>query len=154
MKSRCRRLQPRKIITNMGTIVLRISAMRSFRQAETPALLFCILLDKFDIRVGNPRILARMSSPENIQSSRAGVSACQRVIPRKASRIRNPARCRLPAGNRSMLSSAGQTRALLVRLTAIGTWLSLVERCVRDAEVAGSNPVVPTMKSEGLAYNG
>ena len=49
-----------------------------------------------------------------------------------------------------MLSSAGQTRAHLVRLTAIGTWLSLVERCVRDAEVAGSNPVVPTMKTKGL----
>ena len=27
---------------------------------------------------------------------------------------------------------------------AIGAWLSLVERCVRDAEVAGSNPVAPT----------
>jgi hypothetical protein len=27
---------------------------------------------------------------------------------------------------------------------SVGTWLSLVERCVRDAEVAGSNPVVPT----------
>ena len=27
----------------------------------------------------------------------------------------------------------------------IGLWLSLVERCVRDAEVAGSNPVNPTM---------
>lgn len=26
----------------------------------------------------------------------------------------------------------------------IGMWLSLVERCVRDAEVAGSNPVIPT----------
>ncbi len=25
-----------------------------------------------------------------------------------------------------------------------GMWLSLVERCVRDAEVAGSNPVIPT----------
>ncbi len=37
---------------------------------------------------------------------------------------------------------------------SVGTWLSLVERCVRDAEVAGSNPVVPTTKSEGLAYNG
>jgi hypothetical protein len=24
-------------------------------------------------------------------------------------------------------------------------WLSLVERCVRDAEVAGSNPVIPTI---------
>ena len=27
-----------------------------------------------------------------------------------------------------------------------GAWLSLVERCVRDAEVAGSNPVAPTIK--------
>ena len=27
-----------------------------------------------------------------------------------------------------------------------GAWLSLVERCVRDAEVAGSNPVAPTKK--------
>ena len=26
-----------------------------------------------------------------------------------------------------------------------GLWLSLVERCVRDAEVAGSNPVSPTV---------
>ena len=28
----------------------------------------------------------------------------------------------------------------------IGVWLSLVERCVRDAEVACSNPVTPTIK--------
>ena len=28
---------------------------------------------------------------------------------------------------------------------AVGMWLSLVERCVRDAEVAGSNPVIPTI---------
>ena len=27
-------------------------------------------------------------------------------------------------------------------------WLSLVERCVRDAEVAGSNPVASTKKNE------
>ena len=27
-----------------------------------------------------------------------------------------------------------------------GAWLSLVERCVRDAEVAGSNPVAPTVE--------
>lgn len=25
-----------------------------------------------------------------------------------------------------------------------GVWLSLVERCVRDAKAAGSNPVIPT----------
>lgn len=29
----------------------------------------------------------------------------------------------------------------------IGMWLSLVERCVRDAEAAGSNPVIPTIPS-------
>ena len=28
-----------------------------------------------------------------------------------------------------------------------GAWLSLVERCVRDAEVAGSNPVAPILKT-------
>ena len=27
-------------------------------------------------------------------------------------------------------------------------WLSLVERCVRDAEAAGSNPVIPTLLFE------
>ena len=27
-----------------------------------------------------------------------------------------------------------------------GAWLSLVERCVRDAKAAGSNPVAPTIK--------
>lgn len=26
-----------------------------------------------------------------------------------------------------------------------GAWLSLVERCVRDAKAAGSNPVAPTI---------
>ena len=29
-------------------------------------------------------------------------------------------------------------------------WLSLVERCVRDAEVAGSNPVASTKKTSRL----
>ena len=29
--------------------------------------------------------------------------------------------------------------------TFVGSWLNLVERCVRDAEVAGSNPVDPTI---------
>ena len=31
-----------------------------------------------------------------------------------------------------------------------GAWLSLVERCVRDAEVAGSNPVAPILKPHRL----
>ena len=30
--------------------------------------------------------------------------------------------------------------------TFFDAWLSLVERCVRDAEVAGSNPVASTKK--------
>ena len=29
-------------------------------------------------------------------------------------------------------------------------WLSLVERCVRDAEVAGSNPVISTIETYNL----
>lgn len=29
-----------------------------------------------------------------------------------------------------------------------GAWLSLVERVVRDYEVAGSNPVAPTMRDK------
>ena len=33
--------------------------------------------------------------------------------------------------------------------SANGTWLSLVERSVRDREVAGSNPVVPTISIAG-----
>ena len=32
------------------------------------------------------------------------------------------------------------------QLPIFGMWLSLVERCVRDAEVAGSNPVTSTIK--------
>ncbi len=31
----------------------------------------------------------------------------------------------------------------MVRIDDDGVWLSLVERSVRDAEVAGSNPVTP-----------
>ncbi len=31
-------------------------------------------------------------------------------------------------------------------------WLSLVERCVRDAEVAGSNPVASTSKINNDAW--
>ena len=30
-------------------------------------------------------------------------------------------------------------------IESVGTWLSLVEHSVRDAGVAGSNPVVPTI---------
>ena len=39
----------------------------------------------------------------------------------------------------------------LVRIPGIGAWLSPVERCVRDAEVPGSNPGAPT---EGLVRDG
>ena len=49
-----------------------------------------------------------------------------------------------------------------LRQKPIGAWLSLVERCVRDAEVAGSNPVAPTIfvkkpfgqQVEGLSHCG
>jgi hypothetical protein len=34
---------------------------------------------------------------------------------------------------------------LSYREKIVGTWLSLVEHSVRDAGVAGSNPVVPTI---------
>ena len=34
----------------------------------------------------------------------------------------------------------------MIRLESNGMWLSLVERCVRDAEAAGSNPVIPTKR--------
>ncbi len=37
--------------------------------------------------------------------------------------------------------------------TKLGMWLSLVERCVRDAKVAGSNPVIPTIHG-GIAQLG
>ena len=47
------------------------------------------------------------------------------------------------------LSGAQQATREICGFT-IGTWLSLVERCVRDAEVAGSNPVVPTNDFKGL----
>ena len=32
----------------------------------------------------------------------------------------------------------------MIRLESNGMWLSLVERCVRDAEAASSNLVIPT----------
>ena len=35
--------------------------------------------------------------------------------------------------------------AVLQKKNKIDAWLSLVERCVRDAEVAGSNPVASTL---------
>ena len=35
--------------------------------------------------------------------------------------------------------------------TVIGVWLSLVERYVRDVEVAGSNPVTPIFVCINLA---
>ena len=38
-------------------------------------------------------------------------------------------------------------KVLLYNLMVIGMWLSLVECCVRDAEVASSNLVIPTTKT-------
>ncbi len=31
-----------------------------------------------------------------------------------------------------------------MEILVCGAWLSLVERCVRDAEIGGSNPLAPT----------
>ena len=36
-------------------------------------------------------------------------------------------------------------RNIMVHIKSNGVWLSLVERSVRDREVAGSNPVTPTL---------
>jgi hypothetical protein len=35
-------------------------------------------------------------------------------------------------------------------MLGVGTWLSLVEHSVRDAGVAGSNPVVPTISEQAF----
>lgn len=44
-------------------------------------------------------------------------------------------------------------RAQSSAIGQVGTWLSLVEHRVRDAGVAGSNPVVPTSdKYPGIFY--
>ncbi len=39
-------------------------------------------------------------------------------------------------------------RKKLITYLYYGAWLSLVERCVRDAEVVGSNPVAPRIKKD------
>ncbi len=44
----------------------------------------------------------------------------------------------------------GQLRRKCIRFALVGTWLSLVEHCIRDAGVAGSNPVVPTSNIKEL----
>ena len=37
--------------------------------------------------------------------------------------------------------------------TVIGVWLSLVERYVRDVEVAGSNPVTPIFVCQKISFD-
>ncbi len=37
-------------------------------------------------------------------------------------------------------------------ILTVGMWLSLVERTVRDREVAGSNPVIPTILLPKTGY--
>ena len=44
--------------------------------------------------------------------------------------------CHLPSGGES---------SIFLGPFNVGVWLSLVERFVRDEEVAGSNPVTPTI---------
>ena len=40
----------------------------------------------------------------------------------------------------------------IIALAVDEAWLSLVERCVRDAEAAGSNPVASTMRTPKSLY--
>lgn len=42
----------------------------------------------------------------------------------------------------------------MIHLLFIGMWLSLVERFVRDEEVAGSNPVIPIFLFAGNLFHG
>jgi hypothetical protein len=51
-----------------------------------------------------------------------------------------PRDCRLPSVDESFIFFSP---------LKVGVWLSLVERFVRDEEVAGSNPVTPTILSCG-----
>jgi hypothetical protein len=60
--------------------------------------------------------------------------------------------CRPGRGGWHSISHLGLLSAILVKLLLqrIGMWRSLVARVVRDDEVAGSNPVIPTREKEGL----
>ena len=40
----------------------------------------------------------------------------------------------------------------IIALAVDEAWLSLVERCVRDAEAAGSNPVASTLRTPRSLY--
>ena len=51
--------------------------------------------------------------------------------------------------NANVRDKGGSVRvSLALYNVAIGVWLSLVERLVRDQEAAGSNPVTPTTKAK------
>ena len=50
----------------------------------------------------------------------------------------------------TVLCAAKRERADPLNNSISGVWLSLVERTVRDREVAGSNPVTPTIRKEGV----
>jgi hypothetical protein len=45
------------------------------------------------------------------------------------------------------LTAPFQGRRVTRSVLLFGMWLSLVERCVRDAKAAGSNPVIPTSQT-------
>ena len=53
-------------------------------------------------------------------------------------------------GRIARLSSAWSNHAQGRWDSKVGMWLSLVERSVRDREVAGSNPVIPTISLNPL----
>lgn len=55
-----------------------------------------------------------------------------------------PKDCPLPSVDESFI---------FLSLLNVGVWLSLVERFVRDEEVAGSNPVTPTMVKISVPFS-
>jgi hypothetical protein len=57
---------------------------------------------------------------------------------------------RVNGGNFPLLFHTEYLSSANRKIDEVGTWLSLVEHSVRDAGVAGSNPVVPTTNSSML----
>ena len=54
--------------------------------------------------------------------------------------------------DKSSISVLKKLTGCAIIFHAAGMWLSLVERCVRDAKAAGSNPVIPTIDNESRVY--
>ena len=84
------------------------------------------------------------------------MDACVARRPSSSNRVEkqpvpSTVRCAANPGDKRMLDPWGRLRYLAAPpgrqrpgLPLVGAWLSLVERCVRDAKVGGSNPLAPT----------